>query len=198
MVRKEFDGLIKQLAEFLGPEFVEVINELRLKSDYSEFKLAEAVKKDVNETRNLLYRLHDASLATFIKKKDHKIGWYIYYWTFQDDKVVEFLLSEKKAKLDGLKERVSRQGNSKFYSCVNKCLSVDFDRAFEMSFHCPECGSLLEQENNLGKVTGWEKEIGELEEQVGALEKIRMGDRAAQAGKNAAAEDMEKKAKSQP
>lgn len=176
------------LAEYLGSDVAEAAKELAKKDDYSEFKLAEALGRDVNETRNLLYKLHDASLATFIKKKDNKIGWYIYYWTFQEGSVTGFLLAEKKARLASLREKVSGQEKSNYFSCANKCMSVDFDKAFELSFHCPECGSLLGQENNKGKVDTWGREAASLEKDLRGLEALKAREGADRDTKNAAKE----------
>lgn len=143
------------LAEYIGRDVAELVNELSKKKDYSEFKLAEALKKEVNETRNLLYRLHSLNLASFVRKKDNKIGWYIYYWTFHDDLINDFILRHKKSQLESLRERFLKEGKSDFYSCSNKCVRLDFDKACDFSFHCPECGELSGQE-----AEGDEKRLG--------------------------------------
>ena len=191
-------GIFGDLAAYLGGDVAEAARELAGKSDYSEFKLAEALGIDVNETRNLLYKLHDVSLATFIKKKDNKIGWYIHYWTFLEGNVTEFLLAEKRARLDFLKEKVVGRKKSDFFTCVNKCVSLDFDKAFELSFHCPECGSLLVQENNSGKVDIWVKEISSLEREVKALKILRSQERAEKGNENSDEEEAGRKAEGSP
>ncbi len=162
-------SLAGELAKYLGEDVAEAAIELRSMKDYSEFKLAEALKMEVNDVRNLLYKLHSASLASFIKKKDHKIGWYIYYWTFQDENVTDFLLNEKKAKLDILNDKLSKEHKANFYSCNNRCVTVDFDKAFEFSFHCPECGNLLEQENHVSRIDDWKREKEMLEMNIDEL-----------------------------
>ncbi len=172
MKQKKSD-VFEELGEYLGSDVAEAARELSKKKDYSEFKLAEALGREVNETRNLLYKMHNSSLATFIKKKDHKIGWYIYYWTFQDNVVPDFLLAEKRGRLDSINAKVSREEKSDHFSCQSKCVSTDFDKAFEFSFHCPECGSLLEQENNAGKVEDWGKEAATLEKDMEALRGVK-------------------------
>ncbi len=165
---KEFvAGLLKP---YVGGDVAEVVRELARKKDYSEFKLAEAVGREVNETRNLLYKLYNYSLASFIKKKDNKVGWYIHYWTFHEDKVGAFLLNEKKGRLELLREFISKENRSSPFSCANACVGVDFDKAFDLSFRCPECGELLNQENNSGKVKDWSNEIIALEKEIGLLE----------------------------
>ncbi|MBI3036303.1 hypothetical protein HYY73_00900 [Candidatus Woesearchaeota archaeon] len=154
------------LKGYFGDDVFNLIGELSKKKDYSEFKLAEALKKEVNETRNLLYKLHSLNLASFTRKKDNKIGWYIYYWTFHDEIINDFLLRHEKSQLESLKERFLKEGKSDFYSCLNKCVRLDFDKACDFSFHCPECGELLGQE-----VEGDERRLGS--EMVKICEEIR-------------------------
>ena len=185
------------LIEYFGEDVAAVIKELIKKNDYSEFKLAEAIKKEVNETRNLLYKLYNLNLVSFIKKKDHKIGWYIYYWTFHEGRVGLFLLNQKRERLAVLKELVSKENKSGFYSCSNSCVSVDFDLAFELSFRCPECGGLLNQEKNEKKVEDFGVEIAELEKGIGALEAQKALDSEERFGKNKKLEESEAEAKKQ-
>ena len=165
------DSISNSLLEYVGKDVADLIKELQGEQDYSEFKLADALGKELNATRNLLYKLHSLNLASFIKKKDNKIGWYIYYWTFHEDKVNSFLLNQKRSKLESLKEHVAREGGGSFYSCLNNCARLDFDKAVEFSFRCPECGELMGQEDNekinVGRLAD---EIGKLEQEIRKLE----------------------------
>jgi len=67
------------VANTIGQDTVALVNALKNKKDVSEFKLADALKKDINETRNMLYKLYNENLVSSIKKKDKKKGWYVYY-----------------------------------------------------------------------------------------------------------------------
>ncbi len=180
------------LKQYVGEEVAELIRELAKKKDYSEFKLAEAVGREVNETRNLLYKLYNSSLASFIKKKDNKIGWYIHYWTFHEDKVGAFLLNEKRGRLELLREFISKETKSSPFSCANACVGIDFDKAFDLSFRCPECGELLNQENNSGKVIGWGEEIATLEKEIGLLEKEKAFESEGRFTENTRLDELEK------
>lgn len=153
------------LAEYVGKDVAELVNELSRKKDYSEFKLAEALNKEVNATRNLLYKLHNLNLASFIKKKDHKIGWYIYYWTFHKEKVGSFVLNEKLNKLALLREKILNEAGGEFFSCPNKCARLDFDESVDLSFRCPECGELLTQDKNTDSAA-LRSEMAELESDI--------------------------------
>ena len=154
------------IVEIAGPDVVPLIKLLRNKRNVSEFKLADSMKQEVNIVRNMLYRLYDANLVSFIRKKDKKKGWYIYYWTF-DMKRVKYLMSEiKKKRLKRLKERLEREREGQFFICQNKCIRLDFDQAMNFEFKCPECGSIIQQDDNSELIEKIKKEIAELENEL--------------------------------
>src|SRR3989338_6235511 len=154
------DQLIEQVvAESVGEDAVSIVRALKNKKNISEFKIAEDVKIEVNLVRNILYRLYDENLVTFIRKKDKVKGWYIYYWTFNPKRIKDLVVQLKKKKLDRLNERFARESSSDFFVCDNNCIRLDFDQATEFEFKCPECGSLLQQENNASVRAEIEKEI---------------------------------------
>jgi transcription initiation factor TFIIE subunit alpha len=159
------------IAEVAGQDVVPLVMALKNKKNVSEFKLADSIKQEVNITRNMLYRLYNANLVLFIRKKDKKKGWYIYYWTF-DMKRARYLVSElKKKRLKKLKERLEREKEGVFFLCDNKCIRLDFDQAMNFEFKCPECGQIIHQEENKELIESIEKEIQELEKELYAEEK---------------------------
>jgi transcription initiation factor TFIIE subunit alpha len=154
------------IVEVAGPDVVPLIKLLKNKRNVSEFKLAESLRLEVNMVRNMLYRLYDSNLVSFIRKKDKKKGWYIYYWTF-DIKRIKYLTNFLKVKrLAKLRERLKREQEGNFYVCQDKCVRLDFDQAMNFHFKCPECGKLIAQEDNTEKIAAIEKEIAGLEEDL--------------------------------
>ena len=151
------------VSEVAGDDVVPLVKALKNKKNVSEFKLAESIKQEVNITRNMLYRLYDSNLVSFVRKKDKKKGWYIYYWTF-DSKKIKYLVTKLKTKrLAKLKGRLEREKQNQFYSCSTQCIRLDFDQAMNFEFKCPECGNLIEQEDNAEEIKKLEAEIKELE-----------------------------------
>ena len=147
------------VAELAGQDVVPLLKALRNKSNVSEFSLATQIRKEINVTRNMLYRLYDHNLVSFTRKKDKKKGWYIYYWTFNVNRVEHLLHELHKKKLERLTERLNREKNSTFFICPNGCIRLVFDQAADFNYKCPECGTLLQQEDNAQKVADIEKEI---------------------------------------
>jgi transcription initiation factor TFIIE subunit alpha len=151
------------ISEVAGEDVLPLVRALKNKKNVSEFKLAEDIKQEINTTRNMLYRLYDANLVSFTRKKDKQKGWYIYYWTFNPKRIGDLLKSIKKRKLARLKEKLKREKAGQFFTCQNKCIRLDFEQATDFQYKCPECGSLLDQEDNSEKIREIEKEIKQLE-----------------------------------
>lgn len=149
-----------------GADVVPLVKVLKGKKNVSEFQLAEDIGQEINLTRNMLYRLHNANLVSFTRKKDKKKGWYIYYWTFNHPRVKDLIKGLKKKRLDILQERVKREKSIHFFMCENKCIRLEFEQATEFNFKCPECGILLNQEDNTKLVKELEKELKDLEKEV--------------------------------
>ena len=165
--------LQEAISEIAGEDVIPLVNLLKNKKNVSEFKLADDLKEGVNVVRNKLYRLHDANLVSFIRKKDKKKGWYIYYWTFNIKRIKFLLLALKKQRLSKLKERLEREKENQFYLCENECMRLDFDQAMNFEFKCPECGQLVNLEDNKEKIENIEKEIKEIEEELKEAETVK-------------------------
>ena len=152
--------------EVVGDDAIPLVRFLKNNKNISEFKIAETIKKEVNETRNILYRLYENNLVSFMRKKDKKKGWYIYYWTFNQKRVKYLIGDLKKKKLIKLKERVNREKEGNFFGCKNKCIRLNFDQATDFNYKCPECGSVLDQEDNTKVLENIHKEIVVLEKEI--------------------------------
>jgi len=154
------------VSEVAGKDVVPLVKILKNKKNVSEFKLAESIKEEVNLTRNMLYRLYNANLVSFTRKKDKKKGWYIYYWTFNMKRVKDLMKSLRMRSLEKLQERLGREKSSNFFMCPSKCIRLDFEQATDFEYKCPECGVLLQQEDNKPKILVLEKDIAVLQKEL--------------------------------
>jgi len=154
------------IIEVAGEDVLVLVKALKNKKNVSEFKLAEKIGQEVNATRNMLYRLYKANLVSFIRKKDKVKGWYIYYWTFKTKNIKHLASEIKKKRAAQLKERLDREKEGQFYICPQKCMRLNFDQAVDFQFKCPECGGLMELDNNEEKIREIEKEIKEIEKEL--------------------------------
>ena len=72
----------------------------------NEFSIAKKMDLTINQTRNLLYKISDYGLISFIRKKDKKKGWYTYFWKIEFLKSLEFLKNILVKKIDQLNHQV--------------------------------------------------------------------------------------------
>jgi transcription initiation factor TFIIE subunit alpha len=121
------------------------------------------LKLEINVVRNMLYRLYHQNLVSFIRRKDKKKGWYIYYWTFRIKQIKHLAENLKKDKLEKLRDRLTREKESSFFACPNKCMRLDFEQAVGFEFKCPECAAIMQQESNEEKIKNILAEIKALE-----------------------------------
>ena len=162
ITQKKITEVVRELA---GDTGVKIIEFLKNKKNISEFLIAEKTKLDMQTTRHILYRLNNNNIATYIRKKDRKKGWYISYWTFNRKMVKDVILKLKKERIDKLKERLKKEEENKdnFYICSKACARLDFDQATEFNYKCPECGSLLNQQENTKTIENIREQIKDLE-----------------------------------
>jgi transcription initiation factor TFIIE subunit alpha len=154
------------ITEVAGEETMPLVGFLKNKKNVSEFRIAEKIDCEINECRRMLYKLQQANLVTFTKKKDKTKGWYVYYWTF-NPKVISYLeVDLKKKRLEGLKDRLKRENENHFFACEHGCCRLEFDQAVGFEFKCPECGSLMQHEDNKRMISDVKTKIKQLEDEI--------------------------------
>ena len=168
---KDLDELITTL---VGEDVLPLFHILLLKSNISEFKLAEMLNITVNQVRNMLYRLNEHTLVDFIRKKDKKKGWYIYYWSLNKKRLDGVTLKLKQKQLEDLKVRFSREKEGLFYVCPMGCMRLQMEQAMEYEFRCQECGTLMKEQDNQKTVSNIKKMISDLEQELQVQEEEKL------------------------
>ena len=142
------------VTELVGEEALSIIFYLRGKRQISEFIIAEELDMEIHLVRNLLYRLLEYNIVSFLRKKDRIKGWYICYWDFNEYMTPYLAEKIRLSKIAKLKERFEREQKFTFYMCRNACVRMPFEKSMEFNFKCPECGGLMhEQDNNRTRET---------------------------------------------
>ncbi|PLW79623.1 hypothetical protein C0585_06520 [Candidatus Woesearchaeota archaeon] len=154
------------VGDLTGEEGLKIIEYLKGKKDISEFIIAEKLNIEIHQTRTLLYRLLDNNIATFIRKKDKIKGWYICYWTYHPENINHAYMKEKKAKLEKLNERLHKEEDNQFFMCKNACTRMPFEKAVDFEFKCPECGELMNQQDNSRTIEFLKTRIDELVKEI--------------------------------
>lgn len=161
LTQKKIEEVVVRI---LGESGLELVALLKKKENISEFDLAKKLNRDIKEIRKMLYLLYNHNLVCFSRKKDKQKGWYIYYWTLINDSLKFAYMKRKKELLQQLSEELEKEKRLIFFICPEECVRLDFDDATDYEFHCPECGKLLDQDNN-------EKRIEDLSSKIEILRK---------------------------
>lgn len=161
-VKKEL--ITEVVCELVGERAMPIIDFLKDKTKISEFIIAEELDLEINETRNILYKLLEHNLVSFIRKKDKIKGWYICYWDFNAHMVPQLKEKIVEAQIEKLEGRLAEEQADQFFMCRNACSRMNFDKAMEFNFKCPECGSLMSEQDNSRTVEFLKERIAELQE----------------------------------
>jgi len=153
------------MLELVGEDAIPLVNFLKNRRDISEFIISEKTKTEIHIVRNVLYRMEALNLAKYKRRKNKEKGYYISYWTLNLNRIKDLLKKLEDEKLAKLKERLEKEEKNKnnFFICSKMCTRLDFEQATNFSFRCPECGSLLHQQDNTKTIEHLKQKIRELE-----------------------------------
>lgn len=154
------------LVTVAGADVLTLTHYLQGKSNISEFIIAKDLEKEINIIRNLLYKLLHVDLVTFTRKKDKQKGWYIYYWTYKQTNIIHAYKNIKKKLIEETQDKLFRETSNTFFECLNTCVRLDFERAIQFDYRCPECGELLNQQDNSKKILQLREQLAQLEKEL--------------------------------
>ncbi len=114
----------------------------------NEFIIAKKMELTINQTRNILYKISDYGLISFIRKKDKKKGWYTYFWKIEILKCLEFLKSILLKKIDQLEHQIKSRETKRFYVCERCNIEFSEENALLHNFTCNECEDVFVMKDN--------------------------------------------------
>ena len=166
LLRMQVKLLHDLVEELAGVDTGRIVEILFGKKDVNEFLIARKMDLTINQVRNILYKLSADGLVSFIRKKDKRKGWYIYYWTLKTEKCLEKLESSLISKIDGLNHVLGSRETKRFYVCKPCDIEVGEEKALEHGFSCEECAEVYELSDNIpairetkSKITRREREL---------------------------------------
>ncbi|MFA5020389.1 MAG: hypothetical protein WC533_04820 [Candidatus Pacearchaeota archaeon] len=139
------------------------------KENVNEFIIAKKLGLTINQVRNILYKLSDEGLVSFIRKKDKKKGWYTYFWTFDDDKSLSLLKKSLLDEISRLQGQLKSREIKQFYICKTCNVELTEENAMLHDFTCPECGEIYGASDSSSAISEIESSINKLRKR---LEKI--------------------------
>jgi transcription initiation factor TFIIE subunit alpha len=149
MQKKFLGDLIEEIA---GEGASLIVDILYKKKDVNEFAIAKKMDLTINQLRNILYKLSAQGLVSFIRKKDERKGWYIYYWTLNSHKCMVLLENKLEEQIGALSEELRQREQNRFFSCKDCDIEVTESVALEHDFLCEECAEPYTLVDNTKKI----------------------------------------------
>jgi len=119
------------------------------------------------EIRSLLNQLHEHGIVEYNREKNLQTGWFTYTWRVNADRAFKNFIVMKKREHAQLRDRISSQENTVFYSCSKDCRRLAFDMALETRFKCPKC-------NNKMNAVDTKREVEAVRRQLETTETVLM------------------------
>lgn len=132
--------LLKSIVEeIIGKPAVPIIDLLMGKKNVNEFLIAKKLDLTINQARNILYKMSDYGLVSFIRKKDKRKGWYIYFWTLNIYQSLNLLHQNLTKELEQMEQQLKNRMEKRYYVCNTCNLEVSEEVALLNDFICSEC-----------------------------------------------------------
>ncbi len=145
-----FRSYISKLARtFVGPVAEPIVIALSERRETTEEWLIKRTGLKLSVIRKVLYELFDVGIVRYRREKEPDTGWFTYYWSLDYENLANVVLRRKKLVLEKLKARLEYEKQNMFFACPNHPEKrYTFDEAYDHSFKCPECDSVLENQDN--------------------------------------------------
>lgn len=186
MLKKLLTEIIVSIA---GKQAEEIVNLLDGEKYVNEFIIAKKLNLTINQTRNILYKISDQGLVSFIRKKDKRKGWYTYFWKIEILKSLEFLREIILKRMEQIHHQIKSRETKEFYSCDTCNIEFNQENALLHDFTCNECGSIVSRKDNLPAIKEYNRELEKLKKELELteaevqIEKEKLGKKKARENK---------------
>jgi transcription initiation factor TFIIE subunit alpha len=167
MLQKLLTEIIVSIA---GKQAEEIVNLLDGEKYVNEFIIAKKLNLTINQTRNILYKISDEGLVSFIRKKDKRKGWYTYFWKMEILKSLEFLKENLLKAMEQIKHQIKSRESKEFYSCETCNIEFTEENALIHNFTCNECGNFVSRKDNSPVIKDYNKELDKLRRELELVE----------------------------
>jgi len=142
------DFLKEVVIIIVGKQAEDIADLLHSQKHVNEFIIAKKLGITINQTRNILYKISNYGLVSFIRKKDKKKGWYTYFWKIDVIKSLEFLKNVLLKKIEQINYQVKSRETKQFYICERCNVEFNEENALLKDFTCNECGGIFTIKDN--------------------------------------------------
>lgn len=164
--------LKKIIPMYAGQNSEKLVDLLYKKRNVNEFLISKKMNLTINQTRNMLYKLADEGLVSFIRKKDKKKGgWYTYFWSLNIKRSLNKFKEKIEENISSLNERLKNLENERYFHCKYCDLDYTEEDAIINEYKCKECGEVLEIKDNTQAAIQIKKEIEKLNQNLEIISK---------------------------
>lgn len=167
MLKKFLKEIIVSIA---GKSAEEIVDLLDSKKYVNEFVIAKKLNLTINQTRNILYKISDQGLVSFIRKKDKRKGWYTYFWKIEIMKSLEFLRNTILKKMEQINYQIKSRETKEFYNCELCNIEFNEETALIYDFVCKECGNIVTRKDNGQVIREYNKDLDKLKRELNLVE----------------------------
>lgn len=167
--KKEF--LKEVVVNVIGKQGEEVVNFLDPEKYINEFVIAKKLDNNINQTRNILYKLSEHGLVSSTRKKDKKKGWYTYFWKFETLKALEFLKEAIRKRIEQIFNQIRSREKKTFYICERCGIEHNEENALLLDFTCNECGNVFAIKDNTKVLKEMKKNLEKQQRELGIVER---------------------------
>jgi len=167
MLKKFLKEIVVSIA---GKSAEEIVDLLDGKKYVNEFVIAKKLNLTINQTRNILYKISDQGLVSFIRKKDKRKGWYTYFWKIEIMKSLEFLKASIFKKMEQVNHQIKSRETKEFYICETCNIEYNEETALIHNFVCNECGNIVARKDNNQSIKEYNKELDKLKRELDLVE----------------------------
>ncbi|MCK9569175.1 hypothetical protein M0R72_09555 [Candidatus Pacearchaeota archaeon] len=158
------------ISSVVGKPADEMVDLLDGKKYTNEFLIAKKLDLTINQARNILYKVSDFGLVSFIRKKDKRKGWYTYFWKIEIIKCLEFLKSTIQKKMEQIQFQIKSRETKEFYTCEPCNIEFTEESALVHNFVCNECGSIVTRKDNAPVIKEYMKELDKLNRELALVD----------------------------
>jgi len=170
--RKDLKRFLKEVINLIIGKQVEAIADLLDSEKHvNEFIIAKKLDMTINQTRNILYKISDQGLVSFIRKKDKRKGWYTYFWKIEVLKSLEFLRDALVNKIEQINSQIKSRETKQFYICELCNVEYNEENALLRDFTCSECGNVFVLKDNTSLLKELKKNLDKLNNDLREVQK---------------------------
>lgn len=162
---------LKEIVVSLAGKSAEgIIDMIEGKKYVNEFLIAKKLNLTINQVRNILYKISDYGLVSFIRKKDKKKGWYTYFWKIENIKSLEFLRENLLKKMAQIRSQIDSRKSKEFYTCERCNIEFTEETALVHNFMCNECGEIMSRKDNTPVIKEYTRDFDKLNRELNSID----------------------------